>query len=88
MKPEGRPRGGPTAQGRVPPSGDRGTAAEAGCAPRRPPRDALWPINHPRRKTLTPEGFSQIRYRAPPPSPTSFEGQIVLVVISNFALHA
>ena len=25
---------------------------------------------------LTPEGFSQIRYRAPPPSPTSFGGQI------------
>ena len=26
----------------------------------------------PEAKTLTPEGFSQIRYRAPPPSPTSF----------------
>ena len=30
----------------------------------------------PDKKTLTPGGFSQIRYRAPPPSPTSFGGQI------------
>ena len=30
-------------------------------------------------KTLTPEGFFQIRYRGTPPSPTSFGGQIVPV---------
>ena len=33
----------------------------------------------PDEKTLTLEGFSQIRYRAPPPSPTSFGGKIVPV---------
>ena len=30
----------------------------------------------PDEKTITLKGFSQIRYRAPPPSPTSFGGQI------------
>ena len=30
----------------------------------------------PDAKTLTPGGFYEIRYRAPPPSPTSFGGQI------------
>ena len=80
MEPEGRPWEGPTAQGWVPPTGDRWAAAEGHTFPSGTPSvtsNAYKII--PDAKTLTREGFSQIRNRAPPPLPTSFRGQKVPV---------